>query len=224
MSTYLKIDKNKIRADNYITIFLVVGYLVFALFLKIEGLMGIIVYPFAALFAVGVLKIISGLNKRNRGRDNNFAKILLGLFYIIFTIWFLGFLFSMPNVTSQIIVNLIAFPILIVGIAGIIKGILITIFSLKWRIMNIIIGGITIEVCVLAFISPIILPNSFFLFHIINLFIILMLNVLGRAALYLSKFGLSLLHMRNFKIFLYIISDYLLQVDSDGNIILEKIE
>lgn len=224
MPTFLTINKQKIRADNFITIFLVVGYLFFTLFLRIEGLMGIIVYPFTALLAVGFIKIISSLNKRNRGKDNNFPGILLGLCYIIFSLWFLSFLFSMPNVTTQIIINLVAFPIIIVGISAIIKGIIINTFSMKFRISNIIIGGFTIEVCSLAFSSPIFLPRSFFLFHIITLSITLLLNVLGRAALYLSEFGLSIFSLRNLKIFFYIISDYILQVNNNGNLLLEKIE
>jgi len=224
MSTFLNINKQKIRADNFITISLVIGYLFFALFLRIEGLMGIIVYPFTALLAVGFIKIISSLNKRNRGRSNNFPRILLGLFYIIFSLGFLLFLFSMQNVTTQILINLVAFPLIIVGISAFIKGIIISIYSLKSRIINIIIGGFTIILSLLAFSSPIFLPRSFYLFHIIALSIILLVNVLGRAMLYLSEFGLSIFSLRSLKIFFYIISDYLLQVDDNGNFLLEKIE
>ncbi|MFX1311391.1 MAG: hypothetical protein ACFFHD_02100 [Promethearchaeota archaeon] len=224
MSTFLNINKKKIYADNVITIFLVVGYLFFALILRIEGLMGIIVYPFTALFAEGFLKVFSSLNKRNRGKDNNFLKILVGLSYMIFSLWFLSFLFSMPNVTTQIIINLVAFPMTIVGISGIIKGIIIDIYSLRFRILNIIIGGFTIGICSLAYLSPIFLPRSFFLFHIVALLLILLFNVLRRATPYLSEFGLSILSLRNLKVFFYIISDYLLQVDNIGNLLLEKIE
>ncbi|MFX1571968.1 MAG: hypothetical protein ACFFB0_04425 [Promethearchaeota archaeon] len=224
MSTFLNINKQKIRADNFITIFLVIGYLFFALFLRIEGLMGVIVYPFAALFALGIIKIISSLNRRNRGENNSFRKILIGLLYIIFSAGFLSFLFSFSNVTTQVIVNLVAFPITIVGISAIIKGIIIKVYSLKFRIINIIIGNITIILCFFTYSSPNFLPKSFFLFDLIVLSIALFFNVLGRAGIYLSEFGLSLLSLRNLKIFFYIISDYLLQVDENGNLLLEKIE
>ena len=57
-----------------------------------------------------------------------------------------------------------------------------------------------------------------------SLSLIVLVNVISRAAMYLSEFGLSVLRLSNFKLFFYIISDYLLFVDQDGNIILNKIE
>ncbi len=224
MANYEIVNKDKVRADSYILGFLVIFYLVFLLVFKIEAIFNFIAYPLVALLIQGFLKIISGLNKRNRERGNNFTQILLGTIYIIFSSWFLRYLISFPNITLQTLINLIAFPMIIVGIAGIIKSIIIKIYSLKYRIINTIIGIITIAICIMAFAAPLIFPESFFLFHIIVFLIILILNVLGRAALYLSEFGLSLVSFRNFKIFFYIISDYLLQVDSNGNLILDKIK
>ncbi len=224
MVPYHLVNKDKIRADTYILGILVIFYLIFVLTFKIEAIFNIIVYPLVALSIQGFLKIISSLNKRNRERGNKFNQILLGIIYIFFSLWFLGYLISFPNITSKTLINLIAFPMVIVGIAGIIKSIIIKIYSLKYRIINSIIGGITIGICMMAFTSPIILPTSIFLFHIIAFSIVLIINVLGRAALYLSEFGLSLVSIRNFKVFFYIISDYLLQVDSNGNLILDKIK
>lgn len=224
MVPYHLVNKDKIRADTYILGILVIFYLIFVLTFKIEAIFNIIVYPLVALSIQGFLKIISSLNKRNRGRGNKFNQILLGIIYIFFSLWFLGYLISFPNITSKTLINLIAFPMVIVGIAGIIKSIIIKIYSLKYRIINSIIGGITIGICMMAFTYPIILPKSIFLFHIIAFSIVLIINVLGRAALYLSEFGLSLVSIRNFKVFFYIISDYLLQVDSNGNLILDKIK
>ena len=218
------INKQKIRADDRISVILIIGYSTFALFLRLEAFISLIVYPFVCLIIFGGLKIINALNKRNKGKGDNTVKFMFGLVVIILSILFLMFILSYPNVTSQIIVNLIAFPILIVGLAGIVKGKIINIYSKKYRIINIIIGVITIGFCMLTFFSPAILPDNSFLFHIISLFIMLLLNILGRAALYLSEFGLSLKHLSNFKLFLYIISDYLVHIDINGNIVLHKIE
>lgn len=218
------INKQKIRADDRISIILIVGYLIFALFLRLEAFISLIVYPFVSLIIYGILKIINTLNKRNKGKGDNTVKFMFGVVSIIFSIVFLMFILSFPNVTSQIILNLIAFPLLIVGLAAIVKCKMINIYSKKYRILNIIIGSITIIVCLLTFISPAIFTNNSFLFYFTSLFVVLILNILGRAALYLSEFGLSLKHVRNFKLFLYIISDYLLHIDINGNIVLHKIE
>jgi len=224
METYHLVNKDKIRSDSYILGILVIFYLIFILIFEIEAIFSMIAYPLVALAIQGFLKIISSVNKRKRERGNKVNQILSGIIYIFFSLWFLGYLISLPNITSKTLINLIAFPMVIVGIAGIIKSIIIKIYSLKYRIINSIIGSITIGISMMAFTSPVILSKSVFLLQIIAFSILLIFNVLGRAALYLSEFGLSLVSFRNLKVFFYIISDYLLQVDSNGNLILDKIE
>jgi hypothetical protein len=185
--------------------------------------MSVIVYPFVALFFTGLLKIISRINKRSRVDDRSVFKILLSFFYMIFSVLFLFFILSQPTVKAQNIVNLAAFPIFIVGVAGIIKGIKIDIYSLKHRISNIIIGIVTLVMCMLAFNSPAILPNSFYRLHFTTLSLVLLLNILGRAALYLSEYSLSLFHFKNIILFFYIISDYIIFIDDNGNLFLDKL-
>ncbi|MFX1571967.1 MAG: DUF308 domain-containing protein [Promethearchaeota archaeon] len=218
------INKQKIRADDRISVILVIGYIIFALFLRLEAFLSLIVYPFVALIIYGTLKIVNALNKRNKGKTDNTVKFIFGLVSIIFSIFFLMFILSYPNVTLQIILNLIAFPLIIVGLAAIIKGKMINIYLKKYRILNIVIGLITIIVCLLTFFSPSIFPKNPFIFHFTSLCVVLFLNIYGRAALYLSEFGLSIKHVRNFKLFLYIISDYLVHIDINGKILLHKIE
>jgi uncharacterized membrane protein HdeD (DUF308 family) len=212
------IDKNKIRADDYITILMVVSYALFALFFRREAFLSIIVYPFAALTVFGVLKIINALNKRNNEGSRRTNKILFGIIAIIFSILFLNLILFQPNMTSQILIALISFPLLVVGYAGIIKGLIVDKYSVKHRIVSIFIGTVTVVLCMLS------LFNLFFdfLYNIIALVIILFLNILSRAALYLSEYGLKLIHLKNFKLFLYIVSDYIVHIDRNGDIVLEK--
>lgn len=212
-------DKNKIRADDYITILFLINYLIFALFFRMEAFLSIIIYPFAALTITGVLKIISAFNKRNT-EGSNINKVLFGVIAIIFSVLFLFLILVQPNITPNIIISLISFPLMIVGYAGIIKGILVDIYSVKHRIISIIVGTSTIIVCLLGFFSVI---NNFLL-NIAALSLVFLFTILSRAALYLSEYGLSLINFKNFKLFLYIISDYLIYIDRNGNIVLSKIE
>jgi len=214
------IDKNKIRADNYITILLVVCFLLFAIFFPLDALLSIIVYPFASLTCLGILNIVSVLEKRNYKNHGKLNKILSGIIYINFSVLILWFILTQPNIASQRIVALIAFPMLIVAFAGIIKGSIIDIYSLKYRRVNIYIGIITFIICMLVLLN---VMNNF-LFNIIVLSLTLLINILSRAALYLSEFGLSIVHIKNLRLFLYIISDYLINIDRNGNLILSKIE
>ena len=117
------------------------------------------------------------------------------------------------------LIGLISLPMIIVGFAGIIKGSIIDIYSKKHRLMTIIVGIITILITLLVFAN---LMNNL-VFNIVALSLTFLFNILSRAALYLSEFGLSIVHIRNFKIFLYIISDYLIYIDRNGNLVLSKL-
>ncbi|MFX1420462.1 MAG: DUF308 domain-containing protein, partial [Promethearchaeota archaeon] len=195
-------------------------YIIFALLYLMDAILSMIVYPFISLAIWGILKIISTFNKRNNDNHGKLNKFLFGIISIVFSILFLWFILSQPNITPQRIISLVAFPMMIVGFAGIIKGMIIDIYSLKHRIMNIIIGIITLAFSLIGFFY--LVRN--FLFNFIAISLTLLFNIISRAALYLSEFGLSLVHIKNFKLFLYIISDYLVYIDRNGNIILTKIE
>ncbi|MHA1931779.1 MAG: DUF308 domain-containing protein [Promethearchaeota archaeon] len=216
------IHKDKIRADDYISGFLVLSYIFFALFFRLEVIMSMLVYPFISLILYGISKIINGTNKRNRGNHKNLNRVLFGLLSIAFSVAFLNFFLTQPNVTFQNIITLAAYPILIVGFAGIIKGRYITAYSSKFRDINIVIGIITIVICTLALFSSRIFPPEFVVFHVFSLSITLVVNIVSRAALYLSEYNLSVLNLGNFKLFFYIISDYFIYISKDGNIVLNK--
>jgi uncharacterized membrane protein HdeD (DUF308 family) len=212
------INKNKIRADNYITVLMVIIYGLFAFFFHLEALVSLIVYPFGALVAYGALKIFNFFNNRNNPETHPIT-LLFGIVCIIVSILFIWFIMAQPAITSQLIMILISFPMIIVGFAGIIKGSMIELYSIKQRIMTVIIGFITIVMSFLIFGR---LFNDL-LFTILILSLTLLVNVLSRAALYLSEYGLSIIHLKNIKIFFYIISDYLIYIDRSGNLILSKI-
>ncbi len=216
------IHKTKLRADKYISGFLVISYITFALFFRVEAFLVLIVYPFVALFFYGILKIVSSVDKRNRGDGHNLNRFLLGIISIFFSLAFLFFIINQPNISFLTIINISALPILIVGFAAIVKGRFVSIYSKKWRILNIGIGIITVGFSIEALISSYFIYQNLALFNLISLFVILFANILSRAALYLSEYGLSLMHLRNFKIFFYIISDYLIFVNHEGNLVLEK--
>jgi len=217
------IHKDKIRADNYISGFLIVSYLLFALFFRLELIMSLLVYPFISLFFYGIAKIINGISKRNRGNQKNLNRVLFGITSIIFSVAFLNFFMAQPNVSFQNVINLAAYPILIVGFASIVKGRFINAYSRKHRDISTTIGLLTMLISMLALLSSGILPPESSVFHLFSLSIILMVNIVSRAALYLSEFNLSVLKFRNFKLFFYIISDYFIYISKDGDIVLNKL-
>jgi hypothetical protein len=217
------IDRKKVRADDYVTYFLVIAYLLLILFYKLEWIMSIIVYPFTALFFYGIITFLKGIKKRNRGESRNAVRVIFGLGATLFSVVFLLFLLTREGISRQNIINLIAFPIMAVGFAGIVKGKLVDKYMIIYRIINIIVGVITMLACLFIFLSSYLFTRDFFLIYIVSLSIMVLMNFLCRAAMYLSEYGLSLIHFSNFKLFFYIISDYLIFVNQDGNLILDKI-
>lgn len=214
------INKEKIRADNYISGFLVISYVLLFMFFHLEALLALAVYPFVALAIDGILKIITGVKRKRKHIEGFINKILLGIIFIIISLLWLNFILIQSNLPLQVIISIIAFPIMIAGFAGIVKGSIIDLYSIKYRIMNIFVGLITLVICLLAFFYTI---NNF-IFNVVLLSLTLLFNILSRATLYLSEYGLSIMHIANFKLFLYIVSDYLVYVDRNGNLVLTKFE
>ena len=190
------------------------------MFFHLEAFLALAVYPFVALAIDGILKIITGVKRKRKHIEGFINKILLGIIFIIISLLWLNFILFQSNIPLQVIISVVAFPIMITGFAGIVKGSIIDLYSIKYRIMNIFVGLITLVICLLAFSYTI---NNF-IFNVVLLSLTLLFNILSRATLYLSEYGLSIMHIANFKLFLYIVSDYLVYVDRNGNLVLSKFE
>lgn len=196
--------KQKIRADNINTLVLLIGYLILTMFLKLIFFMSIIVYPMVVLLIFGIFKIREGLVKKPREPSIKALIFLYGIVCILFGYFMLSVIFTQPNVGLSEAIYLFAFVVIIFGIAGIVKGIVIKEYLSKYRNINIIIGIITVIFAFNAFIFG----ETGFLFHVIILILTLFLNFIFRAVMYLSEYGLSLKKIRNLKVMFYIINDY----------------
>lgn len=197
------LDKQKRIADEISLAILIIGVLCLGLFLHLTFIMSLMIYPMFSLLIYGILKIRKGFNKKLNETALKILNVLFGIVCILFGLLLIIFIFSYPNVGLNQIIYLLAFPVIIVGIAGIVKGIIIKEYPYKYRAMNIFVGIITIIITQINFI----LAENFFIFHISSLTIIILLNIFSRAAMYLSQYKLSL-KLTNLRYFFYIINDY----------------
>ncbi|MFX1590029.1 MAG: DUF308 domain-containing protein, partial [Promethearchaeota archaeon] len=165
--------------------------------------MSIMIYPMFSLLFYGILKIRKGFNKKLNETALKILNILFGIVCILFGLFFIIFIFSYPNIGLNQIIYLLAFPVIIVGIVGIVKGIIIKEYQYKYRVMNIYVGIITVIITLIHFIFA----EYFFIFHISSLTITILINIISRAAMYLSQYKLSL-KLTNLRYFFYIINDY----------------
>ncbi len=196
-------DRQKKQADGINLVILIIGILILPLFLKLTFIMSIIIYPMFSLLIYGILKIHKGFSKKLNDMALKVLNVLFGIGCILFGLFLIIFIFSFPNADLNQMIYLIAFPVIITGIAGIVKGYIIKEYPYKYRAMNIYVGIITVIVTIINFA----LAENFFIFHISSLSITILLNIISRAAMYLSQYKLSL-KLRNLRYFFYIINDY----------------
>lgn len=142
------------------------------------------------------------------GRDKLYlfiriAKILLSAILITFGVLILYLFIKSAVFTHKKIIVLMAYPIMMIGFCGIVKGSVVKVYMNKFRILNIVFGMTTIIYSIYA----ILLPNKEFVLHIILFCVLLFFNSILRLGLYLSEFELSLKSVKNIKIALFIRSN-----------------
>ena len=149
------------------------------------------------------ISILFGINKNKLYLLIRMAKILLSAILITFGVLILYLFIKSAVFTYKKIIVLMAYPIMMIGFCGIVKGFVVKVYMNKFRIFNIVLGMLTIIYCIYA----IQFPNEMFVLHIILLCILLFFNWILRLGLYLSEFELSLKSVKNIKIALFIRSN-----------------
>jgi len=91
---------------------------------------------------------------------------------------------------------LLCIPLFLIGLAGLLKGLIVDVYSTRFRRLNVLIGAITFLFIVFAIVSA----ETGFIFYTFTLLITFALNGILRAALYLSEYGLSLKSFRDLKL------------------------
>jgi len=200
-------NKQKLRVDNIVCVAIVIVIFTLLMFFRLIAIMSIVVYPMTVLIPYGIYKSYKIIFNRELKISGKVIIFIFQVSYAIFSLLFLNMLFSYPHITLSYIIYFLSIPTLLIGFAGFLKGLIIEVYSPSLRILNMIIGIITVIETIIA----IIFADVNFLFHFITLLAVLSLNGILRAALYLSEYGLSLKKMRNFKIVFIIMDNLVIQ-------------
>jgi len=203
-------NREKIIVDDVITLLLVVMFAILAIFFKLIALMSLLVYPIFSLLIYGILKLILGIFKIDLDYLKKILYSLLGIISIAFSLFIINLIFFQSVIPSSYIVYFIAIPIAFIGLAGIMKGIMIKAYAFNSRLLNVIIGITTLIITYIAFFYT----DVYYLFNMIALFTVLILNAIFRSALYLSEYKLSLKDLRNLKYVFVIINNFQLEDDN----------
>lgn len=197
------VNKEKIRCDNIISITLIIGIGILFLFFRLIVFVSLMVYPISSVFLYGIFFVYKGLAKKERTLTISVLRLILGIGYIMFSTFFLLLIFSYPHITLSYIIFFLSIPAFFIGLAAILKGSIVHIYSPNYRKLNILIGFITLFIIFLALYYA----EAYFILSLISLLVLLALNGILRSGLYLSEYGLSIRNLKNIRLVLYIMDN-----------------
>lgn len=198
-------NKRKLMVNNIVGVALIIVIFAQLLFFRLIAIMSIVVYPMASLLPYGVYRVSRTIIDPEVSLRGKIIKIAFQIGYTIFSLLFLNMLFSYPHITLSYVIYFLSIPTLLIGLAGFLKGLMIDVYSQRFRFLNILIGMFTVFYTFVA----IIFADFNFVVHLVILLVVLSLNGILRAALYLSEYGLSLNKMKSFRIVFYIMESNL---------------
>jgi len=196
MSIRTTMNKQKLMVDDIITVVLIVILFLLALGFRIFLLMSLIVYPMASLLIYGIGGTYKGIFNKKMKSIKKVINFILGIVYILFAIFMLTLLFTPPRIPINYVIYFLFIPIFLIGIGGVLKGLLVDVYSPLLRFLNALIGAITVIFAIIALIYA----ETSFTFHLVTLLTTLTLNGILRSALYLSEYELSLKSFRNLRL------------------------
>jgi len=196
--------KQKTHTDDINSILLIVSYLALAFFLALIAIMSVVVYSVFFVLIYGFLKIRDCYVHKDFSKAFKITSFITGIGSFIFVGFIYWLIFGVKFIGFDIIIQLITYPVMLTGIFGLVKGVIISCYIFKFRLWNVSIAMITIIYAIFAFTFS----NAYFLLHFLMLTIFVISNIIVRSAMYLSEYDLSIKNLKNFRIIFWIISDY----------------
>lgn len=194
----------KNRTDDINTILLIVSYLALIFALTLIAIMSVVVYSVFFLLIYGFLKIRDCYVHKDFSKAFKITSFITGIGSIVFVGFVYWLIFIVEFVGFDIIIQLIVYPVLLTGIFGLVKGIIISCYIPKFRIWNVSIAIVTIIYAIFAFIFS----NVYFFLHFLILTLVVISNFIVRSAMYLSEYDLTIKNIKNFRLIFWIMSDY----------------
>ena len=211
MSIRSLMNKQKVLVDDIISVILVIIIIFLDFTNQLIAIMSIGVYCFFCLILYGLIRFYMGIFNRKLNFVPRVLNLLFGLACVIIPSYILNYMFTRPNIPASFILFFLGMPIFLIGLAGLLKGLIVNVYSPLFRFLNALIGAITVYFTVTA----IIYPETGYIFHLFTLLTTLTLNGILRAALYLSEYGLSLKSFKNLKLVWFLMDSLLPQQEEN---------
>jgi len=189
-------NRKKVIVDDIISVMLILIVVYQIIFNQLFAIMSLAVYSFFCLLLYGLYRSSKCFFDRRLSIILKVLNLIFGIACIILTSYTLYIMFTRPNIPGSFGIYFLGFPIFLIGLAGLLKGLIVDVFSPLFRFLNVIIGATTVLLTVIA----VYFADVGYWFHIFTLLTNLTLNGVLRAALYLSEYGLSLDSFKNLKL------------------------
>ncbi len=203
MSVRYLINKEKLRCDNIISIILVLIMGGFFLFFRLIMFVSLIVYPLSSVFLYGIYYVSKSLASKDRNLTTRVLRLIQGVVYLTFSTLVLLVIFSYPHITLDYAIFFLSIPVFLIGLAAILKGSIVQVYSPNYRRLNILIGFLTLYITFLALLYA----EAYFILSLFSLLFLLTLNGILRSGLYLSEYGLSIRNLKNIKLVFYLMDN-----------------
>jgi len=194
------INKQKLLVDDIISVTLIIIMIFLIVSSQLLVIMSLAVYPLSSLLLYGLYRSYKSIFDKKLKFIHRVLNLIFGIVSIIISGYILNYMFTRPNIPVSFIIYFLGLPIFLIGLAGLLKGIIVHVYSPLYRLLNVLIGASTVFFTIIA----IIFAETGYLFHLFTLLITLTLNGILRTALYLSEYGLSLTSYKDFKLVFFI--------------------
>jgi len=200
MSSRYLMNKRKLLVDDIISVTLVIFIISLAVSSQLLAIMSMAVYPLSSLILYGVYRSYKSIFDKDLNLILRVLSLLFGIACIIIASYVLSYMFTRPNIPVSFIIFFLGVPIFLIGLAGLLKGLIVNVYSPLFRLLNVLIGATTVLFTIIA----IFFAENGFVYILFTLLTALALNGILRGALYLSEYGLSLKSYKNFRLILFI--------------------
>jgi len=197
------VNKKKLRCDNIISATLVISFVLLLVFFRLIMFVSMMVYPIFSLFLYGMYYVYRGLVKKDKTLTISVLKLIRGIAYLALSTFMILLIFSYPHISLSYIIYFLSFPVFFIGLAAILKGSIVEVYTLTYRRLNVLVGFLTIGFTFLALYYV----EGYFIFSLTSLLVLLTLNGILRSGLYLSEYGLSIRNLNNIKLVFYIMDN-----------------
>ena len=197
------VNKKKLRCDDIISVSLVISFVVLLVFFRLIMYVSMMVYPLCSLFLYGIYYVYRGLAKKDKTLRISVRKFIRGIVYLAFSTFMFLLIFSYSHITLSYIIYFLSLPVFFIGLAAILKGSIVEVYTPTYRKLNVSIGFLTISFTFLA----LYFVEGYFVLSLISLLVLLTLNGILRSGLYLSEYGLSIRNLKNLRLVFYIMDN-----------------